>query len=60
MASLDDWEVVDFNRTELAVDADVYDRARTGAVVVTWHKGALGEGWCGRNPVRVEAPPAPR
>jgi hypothetical protein len=50
-----------FNRAELSVDVDVYNRARLGApVVVTWRKGALGEGWCGRNGVRVEAPPALR
>lgn len=46
-----------FNSAELVVETDVYDRARIGAtVVVTWHKGALGEGWCGRNGVRSEAP----
>ncbi len=47
-----------FKDVELSVDADVYLRATssTPALVVTWHKGALGDGWCGRNPVRV-APP---
>jgi hypothetical protein len=44
-----------FKDVELSVDADVYHRATssTPALVVTWHKGTLGDGWCGRNPVRV-------
>lgn len=45
-----------FNDAGLVVDTDAYTRAHMGApVVVTWHKGALGEGWCGRDPARVEA-----
>jgi hypothetical protein len=46
-----------FNGAELGVETDVYERARIGAtVVVTWHKGALREGWCGRHAVRIEPP----
>ncbi len=45
-----------FNRAELMVEADVYDQARMGAPVVVVHKGALGEGWCGRHAVRIEPP----
>ncbi len=45
---------------ELNVGADVYRRAHIdGSVVFTWHKGALGEGWCGRRPVRIAATTAP-
>jgi hypothetical protein len=50
-----------FDSVELNVGADAYRRAHIGgSIVVTWHKGALREGWCGRRPVRIEAPSAMR
>lgn len=49
-----------FHYAELVVQADVFNEARTGApVLVTWHKGLLGDGWCGRHSVRIAATTAP-
>lgn len=49
-----------FHNVELVVDKDVFQQASTRApVVVTWHKGALGDGWCGRHPIRNAATTAP-
>jgi hypothetical protein len=49
-----------FRYAELVVEADVFHQARTGTpVVVRWHRGALGDGWCGRHAVQVAATTAP-
>jgi hypothetical protein len=49
-----------FYYAELVVEAGVFNEARTGTpVVVTWHNGILGDGWCGRHPVRITATTAP-